>query len=49
MYIWCNIDLALQGIYTKFYQNSSICSEDIEEKHISASIKGHNPVVYKWI
>ena len=20
--------------YTKFYQNSSICSEDIEEKHI---------------
>ena len=33
---------------TKFYQNSSICSEDIEEKHIFTSIKGHNSVVYKF-
>ena len=33
--------------YTKFYQNSFICSEDIEEKHIFTSIKGHNSVVYK--
>ena len=30
----------------KTYQNSSICSEDIEEKHIFTSIKGHNSVVY---
>ena len=27
-------------------QNSSIWSEDIEEKHIFTSIKGHNSVVY---
>ena len=35
--------------YTKFYQNSSICSEDIEEKHMFTSIKGHYSVVYKRI
>ena len=35
--------------YTKFYQNSSICSEDIEENHIFTSIKGHDYVVYKRI
>ena len=34
---------------TNFYQNSIICSEDIEEKHIFTSIKGHNSVVYKQI
>ena len=33
--------------YTKFYQISFICSEDIEEKHIFTSIKGHNSVLYK--
>ena len=33
--------------YTKFYQNSSICSDNIEEKYIFASIKGNNSVVYK--
>ena len=32
-----------------FYQNSSICSADIEEKHIFTSTKGHNYVVYKQI
>ena len=35
--------------YTKCYQNSSICSEDIEEKRIFKSGKGHNSVVYKRI
>ena len=44
-----NMDLVLINAYTKFYQNSSICSEDIEEKHIFTSIKGHNSVVYKQI
>ena len=34
---------------TKFYQNSSICSEYIEEKHIFTSVKSHNSVVYTWI
>ena len=31
-----------QCIHIKCYQNSSICSENIEEKHIFTSIKGHN-------
>ena len=44
-----NMDLVCINVYTKFYQNSSICSEDIEEKHIFISIKGHNSVVYKQI
>ena len=44
-----NMDLVCINAYTKFYQNSSICSEDIEEKHTFTSIKGHNPVVYKRI
>ena len=43
------IDLVFINAYTKFYQNSSIFSEDIEEKHIFTSIKGHNSVVYKRI
>ena len=46
MCIWHNMDLVLINAYTKFYQNSSICSEDIEEKHIFTSIKSHNSVVY---
>ena len=29
-----NMDLVFINAYTKFYQNSSICSEDIEVKHI---------------
>ena len=33
MCIRYNIDLVLINAYTKFYQNSSICYEDIEEKH----------------
>ena len=33
-----------QCIYTKFYQNLSNSSEDIEEKHIFTSVKGHNSV-----
>ena len=41
-----NMDLVVINAYTKFYQNSSICSEDIEEK-IFTSIKGHNSVVNK--
>ena len=34
MYIRDNMDLVHINAYTKFYQNSSICSEDIEEKQI---------------
>ena len=34
MCIRYNMDLVFINVYTKFYQNSSICSEDIEEKHI---------------
>ena len=37
-----NMDLVIINAYTKFHQNSSIYSEDIEEKHIFTSIKGHN-------
>ena len=44
-----NMDLVFINAYTKFYQNSSICSEDIEEKHIFTSIKAHNSVLYEWI
>ena len=44
-----NMDFVHINAYREFYQNSSICSEDIEEKHIFTSIKGHNFVVYKWI
>ena len=43
------MDLAYINAYTKFYKKSSICSDDIEEKHIFTSIKGHNSVVYKQI
>ena len=43
------MDLVFINAYTKFYQNSSICSEDIEEKHIFTSIKGHNSVAYERI
>ena len=32
MWIRYNMDLVCINAYTKFYQNSSICSEDIEEK-----------------
>ena len=34
------MDLVYVNAYTKFYQNSFICSEDIEEKHSFTSIKG---------
>ena len=44
MCIRYNMDLVFINAYTKFYQNSSICSEDIKEKHIFTSIKGHNSV-----
>ena len=44
-----NMDLVFINAYTKFYQNSSIWSADIEEKHIFTSIKGQNSVVYKQI
>ena len=47
MCISYNMDLVYINAHTKFYQNSSICSEDIEEKHIFTSIKGHDSVVYK--
>ena len=43
------MDLVFIIEYTKCYQNSSICSADIEEKYIFTSIKGHNSVVYKLI
>ena len=49
MFIRYNMDLVFINAYTKFYQNSSILSEDIEEKHIFTSIKGCNSVVYKQI
>ena len=49
MCIRCHMDLVYINAYAKFYQNSSICSEDIEEKHIFKSNKGHNSVVYQWI
>ena len=39
------MDLVHINAYTKFYQNSSIYSEDIEEKIIFTSTKGHNSVV----
>ena len=44
-----NMNLVFINAYTKFYQNLSICSEDVEEKHIFTSIKGHNSVVNKQI
>ena len=44
MCIIYNMDLVFINAYTKFHQNSSICSEDIEEKYIFTSIKGHNSV-----
>ena len=44
-----NMDLVYINAYTKFYQNFSNFSDDIEEKHIFASMKGNNSVVYKWI
>ena len=43
------MDLVYINAYIKFYQNSSICSEDIEQKRIFTSIKGQNSVVYKEI
>ena len=36
------MDFVYITTYTKFYQNTSICFEDIAEKHIFAAIKGHN-------
>ena len=42
-----NVDLVFIYAYTKFYQNSSICSEDIEENTFFTSIKGQNSVVYR--
>ena len=44
-----NMVLVFNNACTKFYQNLSIWSEDIEEKHVFTSIKGHNSVVYKRI
>ena len=35
-------------MFTKFYQNLSICSEDIEEKHILTSTKGHNAISWSF-
>ena len=49
MCIRYNTDLVFINAYITFYQNLSICSEDIEEKHIFTSIKGHNSVDYKQI
>ena len=43
------MDLVYIIAYTKFYQTSFICSEDIVEKHIFTSMKGYNSVVYKQI
>ena len=38
-----NMNLVCINAYTKFYQNSSTY-DDIEEKHIFTSIKGHTPL-----
>ena len=38
-----NMDLVFINEYTTFYQNSSISSEDIEEKHIFTSISYQGP------
>ena len=46
MCIMYTMDLVYINAYTKFYQNSSICSEDIEGKHIFISITGHNFYLY---
>ena len=43
------MDLVYINAYTKFYQHSSIYSENIEQKYIFTSIKGHTSVVYKRI
>ena len=43
------MDLVFINAYTKFFQISSICSEDMAEKQTFTSIKGHNSVVYKQI
>ena len=43
------MDLAHINAYTKFYKNSCICSEDIEEKHIFYINQGSYSVVYKQI
>ena len=44
-----NMELVYINASTKFYQNSSISSEDIEEKHSFISIKGHYSVIYEGI
>ena len=44
-----NMDLVHTNACTKFYQNSSTYSDDIEEKHSFTSIKGHNSILYKRI
>ena len=49
MCIRYNMDFVHINAYTNFYQNSSICSENIEEKQIFTSIKGHNSVIFIWI
>ena len=49
MCIRYNMDLVFINAYTKFYQNTTTCSKDIEEKHTFISIKVHNCVVYKRI
>ena len=40
------MDLVYINVYTNFYQNSSICSEDNEEKHIFTSIKGRAAMIH---
>ena len=37
-----NMDLVYVNAYTKFHQNPSICSKDIEQKQKFAPIRGHN-------
>ena len=49
MCIVYNMDLVYIITYTKFYQNSSICSEDIDEKHILHQSRAITLVVYKRI
>ena len=49
MWFRYNMDLVYINAYTKFYQNSSICSEDIEEKHIFIPSRAITPLfIYEF-
>ena len=49
MCIRYNKDPVYINAHIQFYQNASICSEDIAENTFFTSIKGHKYAVYKRI